>query len=146
MTAFFYIAGVTVTILGILAIAVLFCVYVYVRVLGYPLHLHYENTKRNGHKQVKSLLEDVKTYKTVAESAERLYEEERQKGELIQAEYCTSVSDLLKYSSDEKMYCAIKSKMAMLIGNDIAKKFEPSILPLGEGKQKYSLMLKVKKI
>lgn len=46
MTAFFYIAGVTVTVLGIIAIAVLFCAFVYVRALGYPIHLYYEKTKR----------------------------------------------------------------------------------------------------
>lgn len=42
MTTFFYIAGITVTLLGILAIAVLFCVFVYVRILGYPLHLYFK--------------------------------------------------------------------------------------------------------
>lgn len=44
------------------------------------------------------------------------------------------------------MYHAIKSKLSMLIGNEIVKMFEPSVLPLGEGKEKYSLVLKVKKI
>lgn len=97
-------------------------------------------------KLVKSLSEDVKTYKTVAESAERLYDEERRKGVLVQAEYFTSESDINKYSSDAKMKSAIKGRMAMLIGNDLLKKFEPSVIPLKDGKQKYRLMLKVEKI
>ena len=66
--------------------------------------------------------------------------------EIIPAYYCTSGSDIRKYSSEEKMRSAIRTKLAMIIGNDIAKKFEPSVLPLGNGKQKYSLVLKVKKI
>ena len=47
MTTFFIIAGVTVTILGILAIAVILGVLFYVRVLGYPLSLRYEKTPKN---------------------------------------------------------------------------------------------------
>lgn len=66
--------------------------------------------------------------------------------EIIPAYYCTSESDIMKYSSEEKMRSAIRTKLAMVIGNDIVKKFEPSVLPLGDGKQKYSLVLKVKKI
>jgi hypothetical protein len=46
MTPFFIIAGVTVTVLEIIAVAVLFCAFVYVVVLGYPIHLYYEKTKR----------------------------------------------------------------------------------------------------
>lgn len=49
MTPFFIIAGVTVTILLLAAIAVLFCVFVYVRVLGYPLHLRYEKNDKQSH-------------------------------------------------------------------------------------------------
>ena len=46
MNAFFVVAGVTVTIIGLLAIAVLFCVFIIVRVLGYPINLRYEKTRR----------------------------------------------------------------------------------------------------
>lgn len=47
MNAFFVIAGVTVTIIGILAIAVLVAVFIYVRVLGYPLMLIYKKDDNN---------------------------------------------------------------------------------------------------
>ena len=66
--------------------------------------------------------------------------------EIIPAYYCTSGSDIRKYSSEEKMRSAIRTKLAMIIGNDIAKKFEPSVLKVDKGKEKYSLVLKVKKI
>lgn len=46
MKVFFIIAGVVVTILGIAAIAAISAVLIYVRVLGYPLTLKYEKTKR----------------------------------------------------------------------------------------------------
>lgn len=46
MTAFFYIAGVTVTIIGILAIAVVLAVLIWVAVLHYPLTIHYEKNKK----------------------------------------------------------------------------------------------------
>lgn len=66
--------------------------------------------------------------------------------EIISAYYFTSESDISKYSSEEKMRSAILTKLAMIIGNDIAKKFEPSVLKVDKGKEKYSLVLKVKKI
>lgn len=104
-------------------------------------------------KTIKRLTEESEAYKKVAEDLERRYDDLRERyardeadAVLIQADYYTSESDSFKYSSDKKMYRAIKSKLSMLIGNDIVKKFEPSVLPLGEGKQKYSLVLKVKKI
>lgn len=46
MESFFIIAGVTVTVLGIIAIAVLFRAFVYVRVLGYQIHIYYQKYKR----------------------------------------------------------------------------------------------------
>lgn len=66
--------------------------------------------------------------------------------EIIPAYYCISESDIMKYSSEEKMRSDIRTKLAMIIGNDIAKKFEPSVLKVDKGKEKYSLVLKVKKI
>lgn len=109
--------------------------------------------EKRSKKTIKRLTEESEAYKKVAEDLELRYDDLRERyardeadAVLIQADYYTSESDSFKYSSDEKMYRAIKSKLSMLIGNDIAKKFEPSVLPLGEGKQKYSLVLKVKKI
>lgn len=66
--------------------------------------------------------------------------------EIISAHYYISDSDTRKYSSEEKMRSAIRTKLAMIIGNDIVKKFEPSVLKVDRGKEKYSLVLKVKKI
>ena len=109
--------------------------------------------EEKSNKTIKRLTEESEAYKKVAEDLEFRYDDLRERyaryeadAVLIQVDYCTSESDLLKYSSDEKMYRAIKSKLSMLIGNDIVKKFEPSVLPLGDGKEKYSLVLKVKKI
>ena len=42
MNAFFIIAGAVATIIGIIAFAVLFCVFIYVRVLGRPLHQYFK--------------------------------------------------------------------------------------------------------
>ena len=46
MNAFFIIAGVTVTILGILAIGIIIATLLYVRVLGYPLVIRYTKKTR----------------------------------------------------------------------------------------------------
>ena len=85
-------------------------------------------------------------YKRIVDGFHEKMKEEEEKYEIIQADYCTSDSDMMKYNSDKKLRRAVRSKLAMLIGNDIAKKFEPSVLPLGEGKEKHSLVLKVKKL
>lgn len=102
---------------------------------------------------IKSLKEEltekdksVTYYHNVIEGFREKMKEEEEKYEIISAPYCTSDSDLIKYNSQKAMEHAIRSKLAMLLGNEIAKRFEPRILPLGEGKQKYSLVLKVKKI
>lgn len=97
-------------------------------------------------KQIEQLQDDLLYYKRIVNGFHDKMKKEEEKYSIIQADYCTSDSDYIKYSSQRAMDNAIRSKMAMLIGNDIAKKFEPSVLPLGEGKQKYSLVLKVKKI
>lgn len=88
----------------------------------------------------------VNYYQHVIEGFREKMKEEEEKYEIIQAPYCTSDSDLIKYSSQKAMENAIRSKLAMLLGNEIAKRFEPRVLPLGEGKEKYSLTIKVKKI
>ena len=85
-------------------------------------------------------------YQRIVDGFHEKMKEEEEKYEIIQADYCTSDSDMMKFSNDKKMQRAIRGKLAMLIGNDIARRFEPSILPLGEGKEKHSLVLKVKKI
>lgn len=124
------------------------CVLIAFTCLSYMAFLAYKRGK-----QVKKLTEDLKReeilktyYKHIIEGFHKKMKENEEEYSLIQADYCTSDSDYTKYSSQKAMENAIRSKMAMLIGNDIVKKFEPRILPLGEGKQKYSLVLKVKKI
>jgi len=100
-------------------------------------------------KELQSLREEAEAYKVTARELQRLYDESKLPDfseVLVHAEYCTSDSDLMKYSSQKAMESAIKSRLAMLIGNEMVKKFNPSILPLGEGKEKYSLVLKVRKI
>lgn len=103
-----------------------------------------------GYNKLKAELKKAKDsesyYKRIVDGFHEKMKEEEEKYELIQADYCTSDSDLMKYNSDKKLRRAVRSKLAMLIGNDIAKKFEPSVLPLGEGKEKHSLVLKVKKL
>lgn len=101
------------------------------------------------HKQLKILYEEAEAYKVTAKELQRLYDESKQPDfseVLVHAEYCTSDSDLMKYSTQKAMESAIKSRLAMLIGNEMVKKFNPSVLPLGEGKEKYSLILKVREI
>lgn len=104
-------------------------------------------------KQIKQLKHELSAVKNSEEYYKRMVDgfrdkmkEDEEKYEFIQADYYTSESDIMKYNSDKKMKRAIRSKLAMLIGNDIAKRFEPTVLPIGEGKEKYSLVLKVKKI
>lgn len=104
-------------------------------------------------KRIKQLKDDllvadnsIEYYKRIVNGFHDRMKEEEEKYSIIQADYCTSDSDYTKYSSQKAMENAIRSKMAMLIGSDLVKKFEPRILPIGEGKQKYSLVLKVKKI
>lgn len=99
--------------------------------------------------RTKELQEEAEAYKVTAKELQRLYDESKQPDfseVLVHAEYCTSDSDLIKYTSQKAMESAIKSRLAMLIGNEMVKKFNPSILPLGEGKEKYSLILKVREI
>jgi hypothetical protein len=104
-------------------------------------------------KLIKSLKEElaekdksVTYYQHVIEGFREKVKEEEEKYEIIQAPYCTSDSDLIKYNSQKAMENAIRNKLAMLLGNEIAKRFEPRVLPLGEGKEKYSLTIKAKKI
>lgn len=101
-------------------------------------------------KRLKKELDDkdksVTYYRSVIEGFCQKMEDEERKYEILSATYCTSDSDLIKYNSQKAMENAIRNKLAMLIGNDLAKRFEPHVLPLGEGKEKYSLTIKVKKI
>ena len=100
-------------------------------------------------KELQSLRDEAEAYKVTARELQRLYDESKQPDfseVLVHAEYCTSDSDLMKYSTQKAMESAIKSRLAMLIANEMVKKFNPSVLPLGEGKEKYSLVLKVRKI
>lgn len=88
----------------------------------------------------------VTYYRSVIEGFGQKMEDEERKYEILSATYCTSDSDLIKYNSQKSMENAIRNKLAMLVGNDLAKRFEPSVLPMGDGKEKYSLTIKVKKI
>jgi len=103
-----------------------------------------------GYNKLKAELKKAKDseayYKRIVDGFYDKVKEEEEKYELIHSEYCTSDSDLMNYNSDKKLRMAVRSKLAMLIGNDIARRFEPSILPLGDRKEKYSLVIKVKKI
>ena len=124
------------------------CVLILFTCFSYMASLAYKRGK-----QVKKLTEDlehtenlVTYYKHIIEGFREKMKEEEEKYSLIQADYCTSDSDYTKYSSQKAMENAIRSKMAMLIGNDIVKKFEPRVLPLGEGREKYSLTIKAKRI
>ena len=108
----------------------------------------YKSVKQS--KQLKHELSAVKNseeyYKRMVDGFRDKMIEEEEKYELVQARYCTSDSDLIKYNSQEAMEKAIRKNIAANIAQDILSRFEPLVLPLGEGKEKYSLILKVKKI
>lgn len=91
-------------------------------------------------------LNTVNYYRRMVDGFRDKMREEEEKYELVQAHYCTSDSDLIKYNSREAMEKAIRKNIAANIAQDILSRFEPGVLPLGEGKKKYSLILKVKKI
>lgn len=102
---------------------------------------------------IKSLKEEltekdksVTYYHNVIEGFREKMKEEEEKYEILSATYCTSDSDLMKYNSDKCMRNVIRNKLAMTLSKDIIKRFDLRVLPLGEGKEKYSLTIKVKKI
>lgn len=102
---------------------------------------------------IKSLKEEltekdksVTYYHHVIEGFRDKMKDEEAKYEILSATYCTSDSDTTKYNSQKAMENAVRSKLAMRIGNAIAKRFYPIVLPLGEKQEKFSLTLKVKKI
>lgn len=95
------------------------------------------------------LAEEVKSvtyYHHVIEGFREKMKDEEEKYEILSATYCTSDSDLMKYNSDKCMKNVIRNKLAMTLSKDIIKRFDLRVLPLGEGKEKYSLTIKVKKI
>lgn len=104
-------------------------------------------------KLIKSLKEEltekdksVTYYHHVIKGFREKMKEEEEKYEILSATYCTSDSDLMKYNSDKCMRNVIRNKLAMTLSKDIIKRFDLRVLPLGEGKEKYSLTIKVKKI
>ena len=104
-------------------------------------------------KELKEARKELHSYKAVAEQAEALYDDLREKvardsadERIIHAEYCTSDSDLIKYKTEKAMENAINSRLALLIGNDIQKFIAPSVLPLENGNKKYSYVFKVRRI
>ena len=104
-------------------------------------------------KELKEARNELHSYKAVAEQAEALYDDLREKvardsadERIIHAEYCTSDSDLIKYKTEKAMENAINSRLALLIGNDIQKWIAPSVLPLENGNKKYSYVFKVRRV
>jgi len=88
----------------------------------------------------------VTYYHHVIEGFREKMKEEEEKYEILSAAYCTSDSDLMKYNSEKCMRNVIRNKLAMTLSKDIIKRFDLRVLPLGDGKEKYSLTIKVKKI
>lgn len=98
-------------------------------------------------KNISALKEDVDAYRKIAAEAQNLYEIERENaGKLLHTEYTTTDADLVKYKSEKAMDGAIKSRLAVLIGNDIQKNIDLRIVNLGEGKKKYSYIFKIKNV
>ena len=97
--------------------------------------------------------EFIQRFKHSAEQYERMYKDlknriamEEAEEKVLQAEYCTSESDMVKFRTEKAMMNAISSRLAMLIGHDIQEFVEPRVLELGDGKKKISYVFKVKKI
>lgn len=88
----------------------------------------------------------VTYYHHVIEGFREKMKEEEEKYEILSAAYCTSDSDLMKYNSDKCMRNVIRNKLAMTLSKDIIKRFDLRVLPLGEGKEKYSITIKAKRI
>lgn len=95
----------------------------------------------------------IKHFKHEAELYKRMYRDlknrisaEEAEEKVLQAEYCTSESDMVKFRTEKAMMNAISSRLAMLIGHDIQEFVEPRVLELGDGKKKISYVFKVKKI
>jgi len=102
---------------------------------------------------IKFLKAEVEHHKEVAAKTQEIFDGfhakmKKAEGEyeLVQVEYYTSDSDVLKYPTIAKMDKAVRSKLALLVGNDLAKKFKPETKLLPNGSTKYSLILKVKKL
>ena len=91
-------------------------------------------------------LNTVNYYRRMVDGFREKMKEEEEKYEILSAAYCTSDSDLMKYNSEKCMRNVIRNKLAMTLSKDIIKRFDMRILPLGDGKEKYSLTIKVKKI
>ena len=104
-------------------------------------------------KQVNNMKEELETYKQVAERTQNIFEgfknraiEEEGKYSLVHIYYTFTEDELKKYETADKKKEAIMKKLSKIIGNSIIKKVEPDILNLGEGKMRYSITLKMKKI
>lgn len=104
-------------------------------------------------KSLRKSVEEKLQYKHEAEQYKRKYYDlknrisaEEAEEKVLQAEYCTSESDMVKFRTEKAMMNAISSRLAMLIGHDIQEFVEPRVLELGDGKKKISYVFKVKKI
>ena len=85
-------------------------------------------------------------YQNIIDGFRDKMKDEEAKYEFISATCSTSESDLKKYPSRDAMEKVILNKLAIRIGNKIVMRFEPRTLPIGEDKEKYSLVLKVKNV
>ena len=111
--------------------------------------LYYMMTKENNRLRKELAIQEKSTeeFALLYQSLRERLEKDAQNEVLFHFEYCTSDSDINKYTDKEHMEKVIKSKIAKTLMNDIFKKFgDPDKLPLGDGNEKYSYSIKVKRI
>ena len=68
-----------------------------------------------------------------------------EEGERMRAQYCVSESDKLKYTNEPAVDRAAKKHLAMLIANDILKKYPPTESVAEDGKRIFTINIRVKK-
>ena len=103
--------------------------------------------------KVKELKLDADTYKTIAEVAEKngadlakKLEDETSNTVIIHAEYETTQKDREHFITYPQIQNHAKRKLADKIAKEIFKKFDASVLPLDDGKEKYSIAFKIKRL
>lgn len=103
--------------------------------------------------KVKELKLDADTYKILAEVAEKngadlakQLEDETSNTVIIHAEYETTQNDRERFITYPQIQKYAKRKLADKIAMEIFKKFDASVLPLDDGKEKYSIVFKIKRL
>ena len=103
--------------------------------------------------KVKELKLAADTYKTIAEVAEKngadlakKLEDETSNTVIIHAEYETTQKDRERFITYPQIQNYAKRKLADKIAKDIFKKFDASVLQLGSGSEKYSIVFKIKRL